>query len=330
MTYDYPLDLTGVAPSNLVTNEPQVITEINASFSKIIIPDYAPFYLSNLELVHISTDGTETVLQSDIDYFVAYPYQDLARETGKLCFGAIVVINPNAVNRFRLKYQTIGDRWTADPNHVKQKLLELAYNPRVAYWDQLTNVQEKFPPEHHIHDAADFDRWPELIAAINRVTTAIADKDFNESAIYPTVISYIEAFLPYKLNKEAVGLSDVENYPVATEDDIIQLAPVSKYVLLSQVIDVVNSVFTSTASVEINDIKDSIATINDTLAQFQNSINSLSQNTTNEFTRISSELATISNNLDDVTQRVSTIEVNGSRVRARNYPSAFTYFMSGI
>ena len=99
MTYDYPLDLTGVAPSNLVTDEPQVITEINASFSKIIIPDYAPFYLSNLELVHISTDGTETVLQSDIDYFVAYPYQDLARETGKLCFGAIVVINPNAVNR---------------------------------------------------------------------------------------------------------------------------------------------------------------------------------------------------------------------------------------
>lgn len=266
MEYEYPLDLTGIAPANLIKDEPQVITEINGRHSQIIIPDYAPFYLDNQKVVHVETDGSETILTRDVDYFVAYPYQDLARESGKLAFGAIVIIRQGAVNRFKISYQTLGDKWVADPNYVKTVLLEKAYNPRFAYWDQMTNVQDKFPPQSHEHDVTESDKYPALLEAINRVTEAILTRDYNESSIYPTVVSYLNRHMPELTSLTALGLDMIENLPIATIEEIQQRLKVRKYITVEQVLEIIDADVTVPNKVKFDVLDSAIASILQTLA----------------------------------------------------------------
>lgn len=345
MNYQYPLDLTGTASTNLVSNEDQVIVEINGKFSQIIIPDYAPFYLDNLKLVHISEDSTETIQNIDTDFFVAYPYQDLARETGKLAFGAIVVVNKNAKGRFKLTYQTIGDKWAADPNHVKNNLLELAYNPRVAYWDQLTNVQDKFPPSDHNHEITESDKWPELLAAINRVTQAIVDREYTESSIYPTVITFMESLLPPLLTKAAVGLPDVENYPVATQEDVDNLVSADKYVLLSQLLNIIERTVTGSVAINIGNLTTTINTLSDeivrleqaiangdssVLLQVQDFFNETTNSITNFSTRLNdaeNRMQLLSSSVADIENRLSVVENTTTPTQPVVAPNRLTPFM---
>ena len=346
MNYQYPLDLTGTAPTNLVSNEQQVITEINGKFSQIIVPDYAPFYLDNLKLIHISEDSTETILNIDTDFFVGYPYQDLARETGKLTFGTLVVVNKNAKGRFKLSYQTIGDKWAADAQFVKNKLLELAYNPRIAYWDQLTNVQDKFPPQDHNHDITESDKWPALMAAIDRVTQAIADREYTESSIYPTVITFIESLLPPLLTKAAVGLPDVENYPTATQDDIDNLVSADKYVLLSQLLTIIQRTVDGTVSTDISALTQRINQIADELVRIEAliatgddavraEVQAIENNVTNTLTNFNTRITDIEfsfsitdGRLNDLNTRLEHIETTAPVIVTSNRPTPFTYFMS--
>lgn len=300
MQYQYPLDLTGTAPSNLIVGEPQVITEINGSFSQIIIPDFAPFYLDNLGLVHVAQDGSTSPMVKDVDYFVAYPYQDLARETGKLAYGAIVVVRRGAYGRFKLNYQTIGDKWVADPNYVKRNLLEKIYNPRMAYWDQITDVQDKFPPQEHIHDITESDKWPALIAAINGVIRALGNRNFSESSIYPTVVTYLDTFLPELLTKEAVGLGDVVNLGLATQEDIDQLNPVDKYFTLAQALSIIE-----------NNVKDplqrELETINLALSALSSHIQANDEADETFKTQYAQDIEFLSNTVSAITQEFATI-----------------------
>ena len=321
MNYQYPLDLTGTAPTNLVSNEQQVITEINGKFSQIIVPDYAPFYLDNLKLIHISEDSTETILNIDTDFFVGYPYQDLARETGKLTFGTLVVVNKNAKGRFKLSYQTIGDKWAADAQFVKNKLLELAYNPRIAYWDQLTNVQDKFPPQDHYHDITESDKWPALMAAIDRVTQAIADREYTESSIYPTVITFIESLLPPLLTKAAVGLPDVENYSTATQQEVDNLESVDKYVLLSQLLSIIQRTVDGTISVDIQ-------TLTNTINQIAIEVQAIESNMSIEFSNIDGRLNIVETSISNISSRVNDLENATPVVVSSNKPTPFMYFMT--
>lgn len=323
MNYEYPLDLTGIATSNLVSNELQVITEINGKFSQIIIPDYAPFYLDNLKLVHIAEDSSETVLNIDTDFFTGYPYQDLARETGKLTFGAIIVVNKNAKGRFKLTYQTIGDKWAADAQHVKNRLLELAYNPRIAYWDQLTNVQDKFPPQEHPHDVTEGDKWTDLISAIDRVTQAIAERDFTESSIYPTVITFIEELLPPLLTKAAVGLSDVENYSTATQQEVDNLESVDKYVLLSQLLSIIQRTVDGTISVDIQ-------TLTNTINQIAIEVQAIESNMSIEFSNIDGRLNIVETSISNISSRINDLENATPVVVSSNKPTPFMYFMASL
>ncbi len=323
MNYQYPLDLTGTAATNLVSNEQQVITEINGKFSQIIVPDYAPFYLDNLKLIHISEDSTETILNIDTDFFVGYPYQDLARETGKLTFGTLVVVNKNAKGRFKLSYQTIGDKWAADAQFVKNKLLELAYNPRIAYWDQLTNVQDKFPPQDHNHDITESDKWPALMAAIDRVTQAIADREYTESSIYPTVITFIESLLPPLLTKAAVGLPDVENYSTATQQEVDNLESVDKYVLLSQLLSIIQRTVDGTISVDIQ-------TLTNTINQIAIEVQAIESNMSIEFSNIDGRLNIVETSISNISSRVNDLENATPVVVSSNKPTPFMYFMASL
>lgn len=170
----YPFDVTGTAPSNRVANELYTLTEVNSRPYRIIVPVYAPFYLDGFLAEHIGTDGVARPLIEGSDYYMALPFMAASRSVGRMVYGGIQVINPALNNVVRLsQYQTIGGQWVANKEYVYQQLLENGYNVRTVYFDQVTNVQQTFPPAQHDEDAADIEGHREFIASLDAIAAAI-------------------------------------------------------------------------------------------------------------------------------------------------------------
>ena len=216
----YPLDIEGNKPSNLVT-EIHTVTQLNLAMYRIIVPVHAPFYITNFSLTHIGTGGAETTLNEGVDFAFCLPYEAAARSLERLLYGGIAIINPNLTGKYSVKYQCLGDKWSANRNHVLQALAASSYNPRQVYWDQLTDVQELFPPIRHNDDLASMKGLDDLIDAFDRITLAIMNRPSP--------------------NATMVGLGNVPNLPLATDSDILARSSVDKFVTLKQVLQLQNS-----------------------------------------------------------------------------------------
>ena len=233
MTPAYPLDPTGLSPGNKITDEVHVLTEINAATYRILIPTFAPFYLDNLVLKHIDSTGIVTTLIPDVDYTICLPYVGASRSIGKMIHGGIT-INTLLVNGLlKIDYQTLGGDWCADASIVRSRLADLIYNPRTTIWDMVTNKPNAFPPINHPQDFDTFYGQKELIDSVNKLSLTIA------TGVNPSldIIKHLtNNNNPHSVSKAQIGLSLVENHSTATDNDVLHLNPVDKYVLLSQVI----------------------------------------------------------------------------------------------
>jgi len=169
----YPLDVTGLNPSNLITNELHTLTEVNANTYRLLIPDFAPFYLDNFTLTHTDVQGNVSTLNEGADYIFVLPYLAGSRSIAKMLYGAISISNSVIDGTLTMNYQTLGGSWIADKNFVLQQLAEYVYNPVITTWDQVTNIQELFPPINHDQSLDYVTGQTELIAAINEIRDAI-------------------------------------------------------------------------------------------------------------------------------------------------------------
>ena len=233
-TASYPFDTTGLAPSNLVQNELHTLTEVNSAPYRILIPSFAPFYLHNLLVEHIGTTGTPTPLTEGVDYYCVLPYMAASRSVGKSLYGGLAFISDLVQGTIRLKYQTLGGSWCADKNYVYEQLLSAHYNRRTTWWDTLTNVQETFPPTDHDHNAEDIEGHTELLAKLDEIRTAILQSPNLVPAQY--LAHLMAKGNVHDLNKSDLGLGDVSNLPLATDQEVLSRIPSDKYVTLRQIL----------------------------------------------------------------------------------------------
>jgi hypothetical protein len=172
----YNFDPTGSLPANLVVDELHTLTEVNTVAYRIIIPEFAPFYTNNLAVVYNDGINGDVTLTEGTDYVLCLPYLAASRSIGAMVYGGIS-FNFTAPNgTIKVTYQTIGGSWIADPNYVYEKLIDIAYNPRVTVWDVLTNVQQIFPPINHdqsvdyVYDSGD------IILKMQEIADAILNR----------------------------------------------------------------------------------------------------------------------------------------------------------
>lgn len=235
MTVNYPFDGTGNAESNLVTNELHTLTEVNNTAYRILIPTFAPFYLNNLKVEHIDISGNANPLTEAVDYYPVLPYMAATRSTGQFVYGGIAINNAIVEGTIRLaSYQTLGDKWCADAQYVYARLLESVYNKRTVWWDTLSNVQETFPPVAHTHDAMDFNGLQDVLASLSALRAAILQAPNNIPASYAAHL--LNKNNVHEVTKDQVGLGDVQNIPLATDQEVAARLPVDKYVTLRQVL----------------------------------------------------------------------------------------------
>ena len=172
----YPLDTTGLAASNLILNEPHTLTAINSSTYRLLIPTFAPFYVDNFALSHVSDVGVVTPLVEGEHFNFAMPYIAATRSIGKSLYGGVSIIDSLLDGYIRIdSYQTIGGDWVADTQYVATRLAEMIYNPRTTVWDIVTNKTDLFPPINHDEQLDYVMGHGDLIAALNKIVEAIVN-----------------------------------------------------------------------------------------------------------------------------------------------------------
>lgn len=232
-----PFDSTGEASTNFIQNELRTLTEVNASTYRIIVPTYAPFYLTNLLVEHVDTAGQPKALVENVDYYPCLPYMAASRSIGKAIYGGISIINEHKQGTIRISYQALGGKWTADDKYVYNQLLTTVYNRRTTWWDLLTNVQDTFPPKQHGHTADDIEGHKEVLKALDEIRVAI----LKQHSSVPDLINRLAAHIGshgnvHHLHKNDIELGLVENRRFATDVEVLQRQEEDVYISLRQVI----------------------------------------------------------------------------------------------
>lgn len=172
----YAFDPTGLASANKIVGEVHTLTEINANPYRLIIPGFAPFYLDNFKLSYIDSLGAVQVLVEGIDFHLTLPYIAATRSIGKMVYGCISISNLQLNGTYKVDYQTIGGDWVCDVPSVFQALVNNNYNPKIASWDSVTNVQAIFPPINHEVHMDQLKGHEDLIASLGSLADTIANK----------------------------------------------------------------------------------------------------------------------------------------------------------
>ena len=229
----YPLDTTGFAASNLIADEQHTLTDVNSASYRIIIPQFAPFYLDNLSIKLVDPLGNETLLHEDVEYYPCLPYIGAIRSIGKMLYGGIS-ISTNTVNGIlKITYQTLGGEWTADSDAVLVRLAEMVYNPRTTVWDIVTNRPNQFPPINHDQNMDYIYGHGELIDAINNIATMVLGSPNPDVNIIRHLVNLNN---PHGVTKAQLGISNVQDIDTATDVEVINKVEADKHITLRQLL----------------------------------------------------------------------------------------------
>lgn len=249
-TYAYPFDPTGLASSNLVQNEQHTTTNINSQNYFYIVPKFSPFFADGLVVTYTNLETHETrTLDRVIDYDLAFLFYGATHSIGKVLYGALSIYNLDADGVINITYQTLGGEWCVDQEYVLEKLAEHNYNPRTINWDQLTNVQETFPPISHDLSAEYIYDSGALMNALKGIEDKIAGRITPEESFTKILqinerISVIESTIntindtissiatglqqhinrvdnPHRTSKTQTSLGNVENVGITSSIELL-------------------------------------------------------------------------------------------------------------
>jgi hypothetical protein len=210
LAVSYPFDTTGLASSNLISNEQHVVTSYNYRNQYFVVPKSGPFFVDSL-IVTANSNGVVRTLIEGVDYFGALPYLSAAKSIGKALYGAISLADLSITGLVSLRYQTLGGPWSFSDSFVLEKVANHFYNPTITSWEQVTALPEQFPVINHEWKVTDMVGETELVAAISGISDALAIQMANQGKMH------LEDFSnPHRVTKDQVGLNLVENFPPAT------------------------------------------------------------------------------------------------------------------
>lgn len=212
------VDYTGVLPANRITNERHTVTAASTGNSHFIIPLFAPFYAEEETLIvsHTAPDGAITILRHGIDYLPAYQFIGASRACVKPIYGAISFLNSNLAGDVVLTYQTLGGQWILNLQEITDILANTLINPRRLAWEQVIDRPVAFPPIDHEWNLTDLVGASDIVDELRNLADVIGSSSVNPDleidALHASDFSN-----PHGVTKAQVGLSNVMNYPMATQ-----------------------------------------------------------------------------------------------------------------
>ncbi len=252
----YPLDVTGKNPNNLVLQEPHDLVETPTNDYRVAVPNYGGFFTNTFKVF----DDSFTELIPNVDYVATYLFQDATELTGLEVCGAVVIKNPNVSQRIYIDYQVVGGNYAMSTDALSQVLESLAIENQVVEWAGIIGKPTEFPVGGHLHALWELYGFEYLVIQLERVTQAILAGDqatldeireyartlFEEGKAYTDALdSRFQAHAnnqlnPHNVTKAQVGLGLVQNYGIATNQEIETGTSTSKYLHVAGVVHAIN------------------------------------------------------------------------------------------
>jgi hypothetical protein len=249
----YPLDKTGISPTNKVIGE---VRELNTSRERAFVPFGGPFYADTMKLYNNET-GKKLVAVDD--YILCQPFQQAALRTGKdvQCVVWIKVAAPITV---RCEYQVVGGEYSWNIEALVQMINEIDLDGRPIQWGAIIGKPTAYPPAPHIHDIGDSYGWEYVVFQLEGIRTAILVGDEASHDELRTQIKSVRDELdlliegvddkvdthiarrdnPHQTTKVHVGLGSVEDYPVASAAEALAGTANNRYMTPARTLALIN------------------------------------------------------------------------------------------
>lgn len=268
-----PIDWSGKALHNRTKGEIHNLGPQADLPYRIIVMERGYFYTEDLFII----DSRGYVLNKDQDYQCIAVSRDVMDEVKKTACAVILITNPSVSNLVRVDAQMVGGRFCS----LNKAILETAANVvmsanRKVYWKDLTDKPDDYRPSGHLHALWELYGFTEQTGIIKRMTTAmdkITAKDFQglfdefmidfgslESGlidIEDRLTAHInDTNNPHNDDKLKVGLGEVVNAPVATEQEARFSGPTMRdaYTTPLRSKQVIETNFTTKLTEHINDV----------------------------------------------------------------------------
>jgi hypothetical protein len=109
-----------------------------------------------------------------VDFNFALMWISASRVLNDILYGAVTIQTPKDNGYYRFNsYKTAGSQWSVPINQVYSFLINNAYNPRIASWEQVVGEPALYPPTPHTQPLSDFKGYDELILAIDRMANHV-------------------------------------------------------------------------------------------------------------------------------------------------------------
>lgn len=237
-SYRYALDRTGKNPDNLVSGE---IHRLSSNPLRVIATRYGGFYTKS---VRIFDTATNEKLVYKKDYMFGEINQDATVLYGNEIAHIIIITNKDISSVVSVEYQVVGGPHTNDNTAIKNMYEAVLKDNREVLWENVLEKPIEYPPMVHAQMLSTLYGFEPLIGALERLGNSIT---LTNVPAFEYLIEWLKAELkkfelsdlmqhikrvdnPHKTTKDQVGLGDVENLPVVTEQEIEDQNPVRKYV----------------------------------------------------------------------------------------------------
>jgi hypothetical protein len=219
MTTPYVFDPQGTLESNKITGEQHIITSVSHRDYHFIVPTYAPFFREGCVVVHKDVENNIRTLVEGLDFYFAFQFIAASRSCAKPIYGGISFLNLELAGVITIEYQTVGGDWTISPVLINEILSNISVNPRVISWEQVAAVPTLFPVVDHEWNLQDLVGMSDVVDSIGGVIDAVSNRPEPESLVFEGTIA----------TKETVGLGNVQNFGISTDEQAIEGTSIDKY-----------------------------------------------------------------------------------------------------
>lgn len=186
--YTYDFDPHGVDGNNVIKNETHSLPKSMSPY-RIVIPKFAPFYYTKDLVVKVNN----VIKEEGVDYYVVGKYITGTASTGKLLYSVIWFINDDLYGTVKLNYRTLGGRYPADTSVLNDYINNRQSDPQYVTWEEVSDSDPTFPYVDVVSDKVNLKTEPELIDAIDDITTAIKGQSAEGNPTYTGLKGWAES-----------------------------------------------------------------------------------------------------------------------------------------
>lgn len=163
----YPLDLTGNAISNKVTDEPHTLPNLNY---RIFAPKYGAFFS---EAPSVRDAATNRSLVKGVDYFPAMLHTMATEQTGLEVHQIIVITDKTCGPDILFDGQMLGGEYSYNYDAIVQLIQRLDLDNRPVLFEAIIGKPTAWNPTPHLHDIGDVYGFEYMVGSLERIREAI-------------------------------------------------------------------------------------------------------------------------------------------------------------